>query len=29
MTIRHGTDVDLDAVQRLWELWQSESATPP
>ena len=25
MTIRHGTDDDLDAVQRLWELWQSES----
>ena len=29
MTIRHGTDDDLDAVRRLWELWQSESATPP
>ena len=29
MTIRHGTDVDLEAVQRLWERWQSESPTPP
>ena len=29
MTIRHGTDADLDAVRRLWERWQSESATPP
>ena len=29
MTIRHGTDDDLDAVQRLWELWQSESPAPP
>ena len=27
--IRHGTDDDLDAVQRLWELWQSDSPAPP
>jgi ribosomal protein S18 acetylase RimI-like enzyme len=29
MTIRHGTDADLEAVQRLWEQWQSESPAPP
>jgi GNAT superfamily N-acetyltransferase len=29
MTIRHGTDVDLEAVQRLWERWQSESTASP
>jgi ribosomal protein S18 acetylase RimI-like enzyme len=29
MTIRHGTDADLEAVHRLWELWQSESPAPP
>ena len=29
MTIRHGTDDDLEAVQRLWELWQSDSPAPP
>jgi GNAT superfamily N-acetyltransferase len=29
MTIRHGTDADLEAVQRLWESWQSESPAPP
>jgi ribosomal protein S18 acetylase RimI-like enzyme len=29
MTIRHGTDDDLHAVRRLWELWQSESPAPP
>ena len=29
MTIRHGTDDDLDAVRRLRERWNAESAAPP
>ena len=29
MTIRHGTDDDLEAVRRLRELWNAESPAPP
>ena len=29
MTVRHATDADRAQLQRLWELWQSESREPP
>src|SRR5687768_13700321 len=29
MTVRHGSEVDKDAVRRLWEVWQSEGADAP
>ena len=29
MTIRHGTEDDRPTLRRLWDLWQSEGASPP